>query len=261
MIVEKISINPLNLENSQAELTTYVTDGERQRPGVLICPGGAYRFISTREAEAVALQFCAAGFHAFILTYTVPPTNYRLPLLELSQAVCAIRKRAESWKLDPDRIAVCGFSAGGHLVGSLGVHWHKLDDAPHNKPNALILSYPVITSGEYKHPGSIENLLGANPTPELLEEMSLEKQVNANTPPTFLWHTIEDDVVPVENSLMFASALQKNKIPFELHIFPHGPHGLSLATVETDDGRGISPHVAHWIDLCIEWLKELFQFA
>lgn len=261
MIVETISINPLNRDHSQAKLTTYVVEGLRERPGVLICPGGAYRFISPREAEAVALQFCAAGFNAFVLTYTVPPDHYHLPLRELSQAVCEIRKRAADWNLDPDRIAVCGFSAGGHLAASLGVHWHKLEDAPMNKPNALILSYPVISSGEHKHAGSFENLLGPNPTPEMVEEMSLEKQVNPNTPPTFLWHTVEDDVVPVENSLLFASALQKNNILFELHVFPHGPHGLSLATVETDDGRGISPHVGHWIGLCIEWLKELFQFA
>jgi acetyl esterase/lipase len=255
-----IPINPLGSAEPQAKLATYVLDGERQRPAVLICPGGAYRFISPREAEAVAMQFCAAGFHTFILTYTVVPPHYRSPLLELSQAVCEIRKKAEDWKVDPERIAVCGFSAGGHLAASLGVHWHRLDDAPQNKPNALILSYPVITSGEFKHPGSIENLLGPNPSPELLEEMCLEKQVNSNTPPTFLWHTVEDQVVPVENSMMFASALRQNNIPFELHIYPHGPHGLSLATLETDDGRGVNPQAATWMGLCISWLKELFQF-
>lgn len=261
MLTTKITINPLNLEDSRAELTTYILDGTRLRPAVLICPGGGYGFIADREGEAVAMQFCAAGFHAFVLRYTVNPGHYRLPLLELSQAVAEVRKAADQWSPDPHRIAVCGFSAGGHLAASLGVHWYKLDDAPLNKPNALILSYPVITAGEHRHAGSFQNLLGPNPTPEMVEEMSLENQVSAHTPPTFLWHTVADQVVPVENSLLFATALQENKIPFELHIFPNGPHGLSLAVYETDDGRGVNPHAARWMQLCIEWLKELFDFA
>ncbi len=245
---------------SQAELHTYILDGKRTRPAVLICPGGGYHFLSPREAEAIALQFAATGFHAFVLYYTVKPEDYRQPMLELSRAVCAIRSRADEWNLDSEKIAVCGFSAGGHLAASLAVHWPKLPDAPQNKPNALILSYPVITSGEHKHAGSILNLLGPNPKSEQLHEMSLEKQVNTSTPPTFLWHTVADPIVPVENSLMFATALREQGIPFELHIYPNGPHGLSLATYETDDGRGTDRHVATWMGLCIGWLKDLFMF-
>jgi acetyl esterase/lipase len=261
MLAETIYLNPLGLEHSEAKLQTYILDGQRLRPAVVVCPGGGYGFVSQREAEAVALQFCAAGFHAFVLTYTVPPLNYHQPLLELSQAVCEVRRNAAQWNLDPDRIAVCGFSAGGHLAASLGVHWHRLAQAPQNQPNALVLSYPVITAGPFKHPGSFLNLLGPEPTPEMVEEMSLEKQVSSNTPPTFLWHTVTDEIVPVENSLMFAAALQEAKIPFEMHIFQKGCHGLSLATPETDNGRSLNPHAAHWMELCIEWLKELFSFA
>lgn len=261
MITTTLKIEFNGNKHSPAELRSYVLDGNRTRPAVVICPGGGYHFLSPREAEAIALQFAAAGFHAFILYYTVKPDYYRQPLLELSQAVCAIRDKATEWNLDPERIAVCGFSAGGHLAASLGVHWDKLKDSPNNKPNALILSYPVITSGEFKHAGSILNLLGPDPTVEELQEMSLEKQVSTSTPPTFLWHTVADPVVPVENSLMFASALRKQDIPFEMHIYPNGPHGLSLATQETDDGRGTDEHVATWMGLCIQWLKSLFQFA
>lgn len=259
MITTTLKIEPKGLE-SKAELRSYVLDGERVRPAVLICPGGGYQFLSPREAEAIALQFAAAGFHAFILYYTVKPEFYKQPLLELSTAVSLIRSKAAEWRIDDDKIAVCGFSAGGHLAASLGVHWNKLEDSPENKPNALILSYPVISSGEFKHPGSILHLLGPEPTEEKLKEMSLETQVSTSTPPTFLWHTVADPVVPVENSLMFASALQEQKIPFEMHIYPNGPHGLSLATHETDDGRGTDAHVATWMGLCIQWLKSLFQF-
>lgn len=261
MLTERIPINPPGSEDGQAFLQTYVLAGERLRPGVIICPGGAYTLVSPRESEPVALQFCAAGFHVFVLTYTVRPKYYRQPLLELSAAVTEVRKRAKEWNLDPNRIAVAGFSAGGHLAASLGVHWYKLPDAPQNEPQALILSYPVITSGPFKHPGSFDNLLGPNPSAEILEEMRLDRQVTSKTPPTFLWHTVADEVVPVENSLLFANALRQNQVPFEMHLFPDGIHGLSLATAETDSGGKNNPHAARWLPLCIEWLKGLFDFG
>lgn len=261
MLVERLPVIPEGTNFSGAELKCYILDGARQRPAVLICPGGGYAFVSPREDEAVALQFAAAGFHVFVLYYTVKPEYYRRPLLELAQAVRHIRERAETWNLRGDQIAVCGFSAGGHLAASLGVHWPSLNDASGCEPNALILSYPVITSGEFAHAGSFENLLGTEASIEKRTEMSLEKQVNQKTPPTFLWHTVADPIVPVENSLLFANALQAKGRPFELHIYPNGPHGLSLAIAETDDARGTDPHVATWMGLCIEWLKELFQFS
>jgi dipeptidyl aminopeptidase/acylaminoacyl peptidase len=129
-----------------------------------------------------------------------------------------------------------------------------------NRPDAMILAYPVITMKEYTHIGSRENLLGKNPDPSLLEEMSLETQVSSLTPPTFLWHTFEDTSVPVENSLMFAQAHRENKVPFELHIYPKGSHGLSLANNETDTGKmGTNRHVSGWVQLCMDWLEETFQ--
>lgn len=247
-------------------LDTYIVDGSKNRPAVLICPGGGYEFTSPREAEPIALQFVSAGFHAFVLYYSVAPRKHPQPLLDVSKAMAIIRDHAEQWRVESQKIAVCGFSAGGHLAASLGVHWEKADiteaariDAGANRPNALILCYPVISSGPYAHRGSFVSLLGAEAGPSLLHQMSLEHQVNPGTPPTFIWHTFDDSAVPVENSLMFAQGLRGQNIPFELHIYPHGPHGLSLATKETDESGQTLPHIAGWVRLCVEWLEQLFQ--
>lgn len=247
-------------------LQSYVLDGEHRRPLILICPGGGYRFVSPREAEPIALQFNAAGFHACVLDYSVAPRRHPQPLRDLARALCLVRDHAAEWKVNADQIAVCGFSAGGHLAASLGVHWNKPYlaevpgiDAAKTRPDGLILSYPVISSGKFSHRGSFTNLLGDNPPTELMREMSLEHQVTEETPPTFLWHTVEDESVPVENSLFFANALREKGIPFEQHLYPRGAHGISLATSETsrtpdqDDS-----HIATWMGLCIQWLRERF---
>ncbi|MBM7570066.1 prolyl oligopeptidase family serine peptidase [Aquibacillus albus] len=254
--------NPSN----QPKLETYILKGDKKRPAVLICPGGGYGFLSEREAEPIAIAWNEAGYHAFILYYTIKPEMHLQPLLDASQAMCIIRENAESWHVHSDQIAVCGFSAGGHLAASLGVHWDKTYlqkegiEIGKNKPNALILSYPVISSGDYLHQGSYTNLLGEHAKTELLHDMSLEHHVSSNTPPTFLWHTVEDESVPVENSLLFAQGLRKENVPFELHIYPKGVHGLSLATAETaTDERLADAHVATWLDLCKQWLAEVFQ--
>ena len=248
-------------------LETYLLDGEQTRGLVLICPGGGYEFTSPREAEPVAMQFAAAGWHATVLWYSVAPQRHPQPLLDVSRAVCLIRERAAEWNVDSQKIAVCGFSAGGHLTASLGVHWNKsyLSDTPGisagmNRPDALILAYPVISGGECRHAGSFQNLLGENPEPSLREEMSLERQVSEQTPPCFLWHTVSDELVPVENSLLFANALRKHQIPFELHLYPDGVHGLSLATEETaTPDYPPNPHIAGWMPLCLEWLSRTFD--
>lgn len=250
----------------QPTLATYVLDGEKKRGAVLICPGGGYEFVSPREAEPVALQFAAAGFHAFVLYYSVAPVRHPQPLRDVSRAMNIIRAHADEWQVDCQQIAVCGFSAGGHLAASLGVYWEQpyCNDLPGlvrgwNQPNALILCYPVISSGLFAHRGSFENLLGEGADAGALHEMSLEHQINLQTPPTFLWHTFDDAAVPVENSLLFAKGLRDQQIPFELHIYPHGRHGLSLATEETDNGSvGYDPHISSWMKLAIEWLHQVF---
>ncbi|HEY5562145.1 MAG TPA: alpha/beta hydrolase [Clostridiaceae bacterium] len=264
MINEKINLwNKNGDDGFIPTLVTYVLDGSKNRGAILICPGGGYEMTSDREAEQVALQFNASGFHAFVVYYSCAPRKHPQPLMDVSKAMCIIRDNAEIWKVDKDKIAICGFSAGGHLAANLGVHWDKpyLAEKLHikagyNKPNALLLCYPVISSGEFGHMGSFVNLLGADADKNLLYEMSLEHQISKSTPPTFLWHTFEDDCVPVENTLLFAQGLRKNNIPFELHIYPEGGHGLSLATIETDSPNA---HVATWMGLAIEWLKILFK--
>lgn len=247
-------------------LTTYILDnkslGVSKRPAVLVCPGGGYVNCSAIEAEPIVMQFLSAGFNAFLLNYSVSPAKYPAALEEVSRAVEIIRENAEEWGVFEDKIAVCGFSAGAHLAASLGVFWNRepiKSAGKKNKPNALILSYPVITSGEAAHRGSFEQLCGDDA--ELIKKMSLENQVTSDTPPTFLWHTFEDAAVPVENSLLFASALRSCNVPFELHIYPKGGHGLSLLKEETGllPGSRFSENAKGWMALACGWLKEVFE--
>ncbi len=239
-------------------LELYLAGTTDVRGAVLVCPGGGYVTRAPHEAETIALRFNACGFHAFVVHYRVSPHRHPAPLLDAARALRLIRAHATEWRVDPARIAVCGFSAGGHLTASLGVHY-GMDalntgddlDAISARPDALILAYPVITSGEFGHRGCFETLLGPDATPEMLRTMSLELQVTPETPPTFLWHTAEDGGVPVENSLLFAAALHKHGVPFELHVYPHGRHGLGLAPEDA--------HVATWMELCCAWLERMFE--
>ena len=222
-------------------------DIDRKRPAVLILPGGGYTVTSDREAEPVALAFLEKGYNAFVLKYsTNSEAKYPLQLNEATEALKYIRANSKEFNTNPCKIAVVGFSAGGHLAACLS----NISD---EKPNAAVLCYPVITSGEFAHRGSIE-ALGDN--------ISVEDYVTEQTPPTFIWHTYEDASVPVENALIMANALRKNKIPLEMHIFQNGPHGLSLCNEQTarkDDPRLIDSHAGKWFDLCIDWLNKIFS--
>lgn len=268
MKYEVINLREEPINGFMPTLTTYLLDdcigaaSGRKFPAMIVCPGGGYCNCCKREAEIVALQFSAAGFHAFVLDYAVAPDNhYPEPQNNLSNAISLVRKNAEQWRVDPNKIAVIGFSAGGHLAASLATMWNKeplktVDGS--NKPNAAILSYPVISSVEgVSHVGSFDSLCGEDK--ELRAKMSLETQVDADTPPCFIWHTVTDQSVPVENSLRFATALNKEKVPFEMHIFPEGPHGLSLANhITANDENYNRPEVQVWVELSIRWLNKLF---
>ncbi|MEG1276489.1 MAG: alpha/beta hydrolase [Cellulosilyticaceae bacterium] len=259
------------LKGDQGVLHTYIPDNSeeieigRKRPSIVVCPGGGYRRTSDREAEPIALRFMAEGYNVFVLRYSVAPNRYPTQLLELSAAVAYIRRNAEAFHVDVNNIAVCGFSAGGHLAGSLGVLWQepfiaetlKLEEGE-NRPNKLILSYPVITGGKFAHKGSFDNLLGEGASEEARAKLSLENLVGPLTPPTFIWHTYEDLTVPMKNSLLFADALEAQKVPFELHIYAKGGHGLSLCNESTalpDKEDLINPQTGTWIKLVNLWLR------
>lgn len=237
------------------------------RPAVVVCPGGGYVFRSDRETDPVALRFCAAGYQTFVLRYSTAeeagtPLGIK-PLTDLSCAVAAVRSSAREWGVDPEKIAVCGFSAGGHLAASLGVHWDSprlraaaLFKRGENRPNALVLCYPVISAGEYAHRGSIKNLAGENA--EDAAFFSLENHIDGDrTPPAFLWHTVEDDAVSVENALLFASGLRRAGVPFEMHLYESGGHGMSVCTREVG---APDRHNADWMRQCLEWLGRRFSF-
>ena len=237
-----------------------------KRPLILICPGGGYEWVSGREGEPVAMRYLAMGYHAAVLDYSVyPQAENPTALYQLAGAVKHLKEHAEEYHLDPERIILQGFSAGAHLAASLGVFWNRdfLKEAFDAdsflwKPAGMILSYPVISSGEYAHHGSFRNLLGLR-YDDMKEEVSLEKQVTSETIPTFLWHTAEDATVPVENSLLFFTALKKAGVPAEMHIYPHGRHGLSLANEESNNAEGnmIQEECQSWISLAEMWLKSL----
>lgn len=260
------------VENHEAELILYLQDNSveinplRKRPLVLICPGGGYEFLSEREGEPVALHFLSLGYQAAVLKYSVAPAvRYPVALRQLAKAVAYIRSKAGEFFVDQQKITVMGFSAGGHLAASLGVNWNKellADIAPADKiqPNALILSYPVITSGKYAHQGSFQALLGED-YPAKKELVSIEKLVAADFPATFVWHTVADDAVPAKNSLLLADSLYEAGIPFEFHLYNRGLHGLSLGTVETR--RSTEPYqiledVENWPQMADRWLKNYF---
>jgi acetyl esterase/lipase len=248
-------------------LDAYILKSDSFRPAVLVLPGSGYRQCSPREAEALALRFNATGYHAFVLWYSCGPRRHPVPILDCARAFTIIREHAVEWKLDAGRLGMMGFSAGGHLALAETLFYDRDFAAlPGINPalgraDAIMLCYPVISSGEFAHRGSFDNLLGETPSPALAELLSLEKQVKSGLPPVFLWHTWTDQSVPVENSLLLAGALRRAGIPLEMHIFPEGKHGLSLAVRETKAGdpANINLHAAQWFPLCVNWLNLQFK--
>ena len=244
-----------------------------KRTALCIFPGGGYS-IQAIEKEGCRIAGWAAehGMVGVVVKYRVSGTNNAVgrfpgPLLDARQALRTVRENASSLGIDPLRIGVMGFSAGGHLAASYGVFWKKKTflaeelgvDAEQLRPNGLLLSYPVITSGPKAHRGSFTNLLGDR-YDELVDEMSLENQVSLDTPKTFLWHTAPDDCVPVENSILFFTALHALEIPVEMHIYPVGGHGLGLASEETQSyeyQNAVREECQSWISLALSWMQHL----
>jgi acetyl esterase/lipase len=296
MLIDKIKLWE---KSDEVTLTAYVLDyseevGINKRPAIIICPGGGYLYTSDREAEPIAMKFAGEGYNTFVLRYNIynqskkDPNNsedgnkeakYPNPLFDLAKAMLTVRENAEKWAIDTNKVFLCGFSAGGHLSASLGVHWQdellkeKFNvDSELFKPNGLILGYPVLDYAVMKEimiekkDKSLDDfwkisnnaLFGeGTPSDEYLKELSPVNYVTAKTPPTFLWHTASDGLVTVRNSLNFATELSKKSVPFELHIFESGDHGLALCDkVTAKYDSQINPQAKGWFDMALTWLKK-----
>jgi len=226
---------------------------------MVICPGGAYEHLAPHEGKDYALWLNQHGITCFVLKYRLGLNGYHHPamLQDAARAVRLVRAKAVDWKIDPKRVGIMGSSAGGHLASTLLTHFDSGDataadlvERQSSRPDIGILCYPVITMGEYAHQVSKKNLLGTNPAPELVQLLSNELQVTTNTPPCFIWTTFEDKTVPMENSLLFVEALRKNHVPFDLHVYEKGGHGMGLAA------KPPFTHPHPWAGDCLFWLKE-----
>ncbi len=219
-----------------------VLGDDRPHPAVLVLPGGGYGKHADHEAEPVAAWLNGLGFHCLILRYRVAPHRFPSALEDAQAAMRQVRAGTTAFSIDPDRVGVIGFSAGGHLAAAV-----CNGSTAGTRPDFAVLGYPVISFGRNAHQGSVENLLGPDSDPAGRRSQSMESLVSSHTPPTFLWHTANDPSVHVSHSLRYAAALAKAEVPFELHVFPHGRrHGLGLALGE--------PGVGQWTRLCEDWL-------
>ena len=224
---------------------------------VVICPGGGYWVVaSDHEGKQVAEWLNGLGVSAFVLQYRLAPRyHHPAPLQDAQRAMRLVRARAAEWGIDPARVGMLGFSAGGHLTATAGTHYDGGDAAAADpvgrqgsRPDFLVLCYPVITlKPPFSHSGSRDNLLGKEADAALVESLSNETQVTPETPPTFLWHTNEDTGVPAENSILFYMALRKAGVPAELHIYERGRHGLGLAQMDAAAGS--------WPGRLADWLR------
>lgn len=259
-------------ERREVFLTAYLLDSVEccafadARPALLICPGGGFSFCSDREMEPIAMHFASQGYQTFVLQYSLEErAAFPAPVEDAAWAVRTIREGAGRFQINPAKVAVMGFSAGGYVAAGLGVFSGEPWACPQAscfsaRPDAVVLCYPVLTANpEYAHAGSIQRLIGTTPdTPQRRARLSLEEHIPLDMPPVFLWHTVDDPGVPVQNSLLFATALAQKGIPFELHAFETGHHGLADASLRTCDRP--HPHAARWLSLAQEWLGEHFDF-
>jgi acetyl esterase/lipase len=241
-------------------VTPYLPDpGAATGAAMVICPGGGYEHLAPHEGNDYALWLNQHGVTGFVLKYRLGSKGYRHPAMleDAARAVRWVRTHADDYKIDTHRIGIMGSSAGGHLAATLLTHFDAGDaqatdviERQSSRPDLGVLCYAVITMGEFTHQGSKGYLLGKNPSPELVKNLSNELQVTPETPPCFLWTTFEDKTVPMENTMMFAEALRKNGVPFALHIYEKGGHGMGLK----DKPPFNHPHA--WANDCLFWLRE-----
>ncbi len=265
MTVKTFSINPDKTAFVKAYLPDAMTEIKycEKRPSVVIFPGGGYEYCSEREGEPVAFQYLAAGYAAFVVSYSCKKP-FPAPLNDAAYTFYKIRMRAEEFCIDPNKIAVLGFSAGGHLAGCLATMWNDVSvvktigcTAEELRPNAAVLCYPVISGVTSPHEGSFKVLLGEEPTRSDLSRLSLENRVTPKTPPIFIWATANDASVSAHNSLVMAKACISNKIPMELHLFDEGPHGIATCDKPiARTAKDVNEHVREWIPLSVRFLNK-----
>lgn len=233
--------------NPAPQIECWIPEDNHTGIGIIIFPGGGYQGLAEHEGKGYSEHFVKEGVACFVVKYRLAPEHRHPEMLEDAlAAIETIRISAKDFGVDPDKLGVMGSSAGGHLAAHALTVWEQYDSEVSLRPDFGILCYPVILStGKSAHQGSMQNLLRDNPLPELLEAMSCERGVSEKTPPCFIWHTCEDKAVPVENSMMFATALRKYEIPFELHLYTKGGHGLGLSSS------------FRWEVDCMRWLKEV----
>lgn len=221
---------------------------------ILILPGGGYQALAPHEADPIALWLNTLGITGIVLRYRRAPLQHPIPFMDASRAMRMVRARASEWDIDPHRVGILGSSAGGHLAATVSTQFDSGElraenpiDRHVSRPDLTILMYPVITLQDpFAHVGSRLNLLGKNAPVALIEKLSADKNVSAQTPPAFLFHTVDDSAVPVENSLMYAEALRQKQISFEMHLYEHGEHGVGLAQSD--------PVLSSWPSRCADWL-------
>ncbi|MEI8095993.1 MAG: alpha/beta hydrolase [Spirochaetales bacterium] len=291
-----VEVLALRSDNPAVTLTAYLQHDSAEfntgtlRPALVLAPGGGYLFTSDREAEPVALRFAGEGYQTFVVRYStasIGDTRWPRPLVDLAKAVQLVRQNSRRWFVDPERVTVCGFSAGGNLVAQLGTRWHEpalgkelAGPAESWRPNGVIAGYPVVDyhvmldEASLDPAASLEDpasgfskmklwrdsnlaVLGTTtPSKEQLDWMSPSRAVSSRTPPTFVWHTAADDLVYVRNAYAFASELARHHVPHEMHVFQTGGHGLSLADVTTASGPDhVNPAAAQWVPLALTWLR------
>ena len=276
MIYEKIHFSE---KYPNAALTLFVPDFQKRdnytasMPAILICPGGGYGNLSNREGEPIALAYLARGFAAFVLSYDVGAgALFPTPLAEAALAMKYIRDRAADFAIDPANVYIGGFSAGGHLAASLGTLWNSplvaeasgVSDTSVFRPSGMILGYAVVSGVESPHSGSFKRICGSdNPSEEERRRFSAELNVSSDTSPAFIWHTFNDNIVPVKNAIIMANAMTDAGVPFEMHIYPDGCHGLALSNEMTANGleRRIRPEAEGWLDMSADWMKRLARKA
>lgn len=254
---DKSPNNQVHEKFGRPRLELFIPQGTaaQKRAAIVVCPGGGYRNLAAHEGQPLAELFAAQGMVGAVLTYHISPQQHTLPYADACRAIRLLRNQAAELNIDAAKIGLMGFSAGGHLAATVATQPDLFKDPQDNlaakvsaRPDRVILGYPVISFQEYAHKGSAEALLGKDADQKLLQQFSNDQQVTAQNPPAFLFHTADDAGVPVENSLRFAAAYAKNKVPFALHVYPHGRHGVGMALD--------NPALKSWTGLLVDWLAD-----